>query len=220
MNFEHHALARFFAYATWPFRFGIIPLRHRFDCRQNLTYPFEWGQRERACRAACASFIPGESSLKQERCQVNAFSLITKNVRRRQSNRRGAAAVEFAIVATVFFMFVFAIFEIGRLVMLQQIMGEACRQGARRAILENANETTVETLVTTRLAANSIPGATVTISWPGQDTQPDITRLGFQDPITVRATVPYSTVSWLIPTWISQTAVMEAQSTMRIERPE
>ena len=151
---------------------------------------------------------------------MNAFSSITANVRRRRADRRGAAAVEFAIVATVFFMFVFAIFEIGRLVMLQQIMGEACRQGARRAVLENANETAVETLVTSRLAANSIAGATVTITWPGQDTQPDLNRLGFQDPITVRATVPYSSVSWLIPTWVSQTAVMEAQATMRIERPE
>ena len=55
-------------------------------------------------------------------------------IRRRGKSRRGAAAVEFALVATVFFMFVFAIFEIGRLAMLQQIMGEACRQGARRAI--------------------------------------------------------------------------------------
>ena len=151
---------------------------------------------------------------------MNAFSSITANVRRRRAVRRGAAAVEFAIVATVFFMFVFAIFEIGRLVMLQQIMGEACRQGARRAVLENANETAVETLVTSRLAANSIAGATVTITWPGQAAQPDLARLGFQDPITVRATVPYSSVSWLIPTWVSQTAVMEAQATMRIERPE
>jgi Flp pilus assembly protein TadG len=151
---------------------------------------------------------------------VNTLTSTAKAGRRGRKTRRGAAAVEFAIVATVFFMFVFAIFEIGRLVMLQQIMGEACRQGARRAILENADESAVETLVTSRLAANSIAGATVTITWPGQDVQPALNRLGFQDPITVRATVPYSSVSWLIPTWVSQTAVMEAQSTMRIERPE
>lgn len=151
---------------------------------------------------------------------MNTLTFIASSVRRRRHQRRGAAAVEFAIVATVFFMFVFAIFEIGRLVMLQQIMGEACRQGARRAILENADKATVEALVTSRLAANSIPGATVTITWPGQDVQPELSRLGFQDPITVRATVPYSGVSWLIPTWVSQTAVMEAQAQMRIERPE
>jgi Flp pilus assembly protein TadG len=144
----------------------------------------------------------------------------TNVISRRGKARRGAAAVEFALVATVFFMFVFAIFEIGRLVMLQQIMGEACRQGARRAILENASETTVVNLVQTRLATNSVAGATVTITWPGKTTQPDMTRLGFQDPLTVRATVPYSNVSWLIPTWVVSGAVMEAQSTMRVERPE
>jgi len=145
---------------------------------------------------------------------------LQSNVIRRGKQRRGAAAVEFALVATVFFMFVFAIFEIGRLVMLQQIMGEACRQGARRAILENATESGVVTLVQNRLAANSIPGATVTITWANKATQSNMANLGFQDPLTVRATVPYSDVSWLVPTWVTQNAVMEAQSTMRIERPE
>ena len=139
---------------------------------------------------------------------------------RRRGQRRGAAAVEFALVATVFFMFVFAIFEIGRLVMLQQIMGEACRQGARRAILENATETAVVDLVKARLSANSVPGATVTITWPNKGTQPNMANLGFQDPLTVRATVPYANVSWLPPVWVLQSAVMEAQTTMRVERPE
>lgn len=147
-------------------------------------------------------------------------NLIPSATGRRGKQRRGAAAVEFAIVATVFFMFVFAIFEIGRLVMLQQIMGECCRQGARRAILENASETAVVDLVKSRLAANSIPGADVTITWPNKTTQPDMARLGFQDPITVRATVPYSGVSWLVPTWVIQGSVMESQALMRIERPE
>ena len=139
---------------------------------------------------------------------------------RRGKRRRGAAAVEFALVATVFFMFVFGIFEIGRLVMLRQIMGEACRQGARRAILENASETAVVDQVTAKLSSNSIPGATVTINWDNKTTQPNMANLGFQDPVTVRATVPYSNVSWLVPTWVLSGSVMEAQATMRIERPE
>lgn len=151
---------------------------------------------------------------------MNKSTFIANAGRRRRTTRRGAAAVEFALVATVFFMFVFGIFEIGRLVMLQQIMGEACRQGARRAILENADESEVVDLVESRLAANSIAGATVTITWPTKDTQPNMANLGFQDPLTVRATVPYSDVSWLPPVWVFQSAVMEAQSTMRVERPE
>ena len=138
----------------------------------------------------------------------------------RRTRRRGATAVEFALVATVFFMFVFAVFEIGRLMMLQQIMGEACRQGARRAILENASESVVIDQVESKLAANTIPGATVTITWDNKATQPNMANLGFQDPLTVQATVPYANVSWLVPTWVLQGAVMEAKCTMRIERPE
>ena len=138
----------------------------------------------------------------------------------RRASRRGATAVEFALVATVFFMFVFAVFEIGRLMMLQQIMGEACRQGARRAILENASETTIVDQIEAKLAANTIPGATVEITWPNKATQSNMANLGFQDPLTVRATVPYDDVSWLVPTWVLQGAVMEAKCTMRVERPE
>jgi Flp pilus assembly protein TadG len=134
--------------------------------------------------------------------------------------RRGAAAVEFALVATVFFLFVFGVFEIGRLMMLQQIMGEACRQGARRAILESASESAIVSQIESKLAANTIAGATVTISWEDKATQSNMANLGFQDPLTVRATVPYSNVSWLVPTWVVQGAVMEAQCTMRVERPE
>lgn len=142
------------------------------------------------------------------------------SARKKCGNRRGAAAVEFALVATIFLMFVFAIFEIGRLVMLQQVMGEACRQGARRAILENAQEADVVSQVVSRLSANSVPGATVSVTWPTKAAQSDMARLGFQDPVTVRATVPYSSVSWLPPVWVLEGAVMEAQSTMRVERPE
>ncbi len=43
-------------------------------------------------------------------------------------NRRGAAAVEFAIVAPVFFLLVFGMIEYGRMVMVQQVITNASRE--------------------------------------------------------------------------------------------
>ncbi|QZY28121.1 TadE family protein [Nocardioides coralli] len=44
---------------------------------------------------------------------------------------RGASAVEFALVAVIFFMLVFGIFEFGRAVWIQQGVSAASREGAR-----------------------------------------------------------------------------------------
>jgi Flp pilus assembly protein TadG len=58
-------------------------------------------------------------------------------------NRRGAAAVEFAVVAPVFFLMIFGMIEFGRMVMVQQILTNASREGARLGVLDNINESDV-----------------------------------------------------------------------------
>src|SRR6185503_18474885 len=72
--------------------------------------------------------------------------------------RRGASAVEFAIVAPVFFMMIFGMIEYGRLVMVQQILTNATREGARRAVLQDATTSAVKTVVKTYLTNASING--------------------------------------------------------------
>lgn len=59
----------------------------------------------------------------------------------KQGTRRiGASAVEFAVVAVPFFVFVFGIFEFGRLVLVKDLMTEASREAARLASV-NTNVT-------------------------------------------------------------------------------
>jgi Flp pilus assembly protein TadG len=53
----------------------------------------------------------------------------------RRPSRRGTAAVEFALVAPVFFLFLFGLIELARMVMLQQAMTNAAREGCRTAVL-------------------------------------------------------------------------------------
>jgi len=57
--------------------------------------------------------------------------------------RRGAAAAEFAVVAPIFLLMVFGIVEIGRGLMVQQLLTNASRVGARRAVMLSASNSDV-----------------------------------------------------------------------------
>ena len=106
-------------------------------------------------------------------------------------NRRAAAAVEFAVVAPVFLLMVFGMIEYGRMVMVQQIITNGAREGARSAILDGATATGVATTVNDYLSAGSIANATVTVS----PNPPTTAKNG--DPVTVTVSIPFSQVSWL-----------------------
>lgn len=106
-------------------------------------------------------------------------------------NRRAAAAVEFAVVAPVFFLLVLGMIEYGRMVMVQQVITNASREGARQAVLDGATTAEVTTVVNEYLTSGSISGATVTVT-PNPPTNAE-----FGDPVTVTVSIPFSQVSWL-----------------------
>ena len=138
----------------------------------------------------------------------------TRLQRRRRRRRRGAFIVEFAVVAPVFFLLVFGILEFGRMVMVQQVLTNASREGARRAVLEQSTKADVESTITAYLGNQTVPGVTVTVA-------PDpLTSVGFGDPVTVTVAVPYSQVSWLPTPAFLGDKVLTAQSVMCGERSE
>ena len=73
----------------------------------------------------------------------------TRNRSRRSGarRRRGAAVAEFAIVAPVFFLMVVGFIEFGRALMVQQVLVNAARVGARQAITTSASTSSVESAV-------------------------------------------------------------------------
>ena len=81
--------------------------------------------------------------------QIEAASEVglEKTCRLCRRNRQGASAVEFALVAPVFVVMVFGLIEFGRAIMVQQVMTNAAREGARLAILDSPTPvaTTVRT---------------------------------------------------------------------------
>lgn len=131
---------------------------------------------------------------------------------RRNSNRRGAATVEFALIAPVFLLLVFGIIEFGRMLMVQQVLTNATREGARRATVEGVTPAEVESIVRIYLANSSVQGASITVN-PN-----DLSVVGFGDPVVVSASVPFSEVSWLPAPWFLSGTSLSATSTMQAER--
>src|SRR4051812_48845084 len=84
--------------------------------------------------------------------------------RRRNFVRRGIAATEFAIVAPVFFLMVIGFIEFGRALMVQQVLINASRVGARMASTTGATTTAVQTAVRDYSTGVAVPGVTVAVS--------------------------------------------------------
>lgn len=139
---------------------------------------------------------------------LNILSLSTKH----RSRRRGAALVEFAVLAPLFFMLLIGIIEFGRAMMVAQLMTNASREGARRAIIEGATQSEVETLVSNYLTNTSVSGATVNVN------PSDLSTAGFGDNVTVSVTVAYNDVSWVPSPWFLAGKTLQATAVMQAER--
>lgn len=128
-----------------------------------------------------------------------------------RKDRRGAAVVEFAVVAPVFITLVFGMIEYGRMVMVQQLIVNAAREGARIGVLDGATTAQVQTAVSTYLTNASVSGSTVTVN-PSPPSS-----AGYGAPVTVTVSIPFSQVSW-IPTPMFLTGkTLTASSVMRRE---
>ncbi len=130
------------------------------------------------------------------------------------ARRRGVAAVEFAIVAPLFFLIVLGILEFGRMVMVQQVITNAAREGARIAVLDSATAGRVTTRVNDYMSAAGLDNAIVEIT-PSQPASAE-----YDEPVSVRVRIPFSAVSVLSKPFLAGSTELTAQSVMRRETVE
>ena len=151
---------------------------------------------------------------------MNMFNSVKRLVSNLSPSRRpsrgkrlGAAAVEFAIVAPLFFLLVFGMIEFGRMVMIQQVLTNASREGARKAVLDGSTSTAVKSAVVTYMSNGGVTISTsnVTIN----PTDPSSAAAG--NPVTVTISVPFSQVSWLPSPMFLGGRQMTASTVMRRE---
>ncbi|MEX2171182.1 MAG: TadE/TadG family type IV pilus assembly protein [Pirellulales bacterium] len=124
--------------------------------------------------------------------------------------RRGAAVAEFAVVAPVFFMMIIGFIEFGRALMVQQVLVNASRVGAREAIIEDATTSTVTGTVQDYAEGVSVSGVSVTVT-------PDPATADTSDFITVTVSIGFDDVSWMPTPWFMGGKSLSASSTMRKE---
>jgi Flp pilus assembly protein TadG len=124
--------------------------------------------------------------------------------------RRGAAVTEFAIVAPVFFLMVVGFLEFGRALMVQQVLINASRVGARQAITTGATTAEVESSVEDYTEGVAVPDVTVAVSPNPSTAAPGTT-------ITVTTSVAFSDVSWMTSPWFLGDKTLSASSRMRKE---
>ncbi len=119
--------------------------------------------------------------------------------------------MEFAIVAPVFFLLVFGMIEYGRMVMVQQVITNASREGARVGVLDGATTAAVTTAVESYLQSAGIQGATVGV------TPSPPSSAGYGAPVTVAVSVSFNQVSWLPSPMFLGGRVLSATTVMRRE---
>ncbi len=95
--------------------------------------------------------------------------------------RRGASVPEFALVALVFFVFVLAMFEVGRGLLMRHLLNNAARSAARFAVCESV--TTKSSVQSNAVAAMANLG--ITISANDVNVSPDPSTLKAGDSFTV-----------------------------------
>lgn len=131
--------------------------------------------------------------------------------RRQRCHCRGVTAVEFAITAPIFFLFVMAMFEFGRLNVIRHTADNAAYEAARHVMVPGATSEEAVDKAASILRVIGARGARVRVT-PATIT-PDVDR------ITVTVNVPLDQNGWITPKFTAARTI-RATSTLRTERSE
>ncbi len=143
-------------------------------------------------------------------CRGTPLKLYRRSRSRIAEKRRGTVVVELAIVAPILLVIFLGMVEVSRGIMVQQIITNAAREGAREAIMEGATISDVQTSVTEYLASSTISGATVSVT-------PDPTAAAARQQITVTVNISYANVMWVSAGYFDSGDILSASCTMRCE---
>jgi Flp pilus assembly protein TadG len=139
--------------------------------------------------------------------------------RRHAVSRRGAAAVELAIVLPVIATLLLGSIESGRGIMVGQILSNAVRSGARVATIEGSTNQAVIDMVRNFAAPAlgvSPSQISVTIGISNTAAAGQLSNAGSKDLVTVTASVPYTEVAYVPANFMAGRSI-SASCTMRHE---
>jgi len=130
---------------------------------------------------------------------------------RKARARRATATVEFAVAAPLLALLLLGMVEYGRLVMVQQLLTNAAREGARVAVADNATSSDVESAVKEYLEQHSLGDVEVAVDPPSPGTAAP------GDGVVVTVQLPFDNASWLASPLYLAGRTMTSRATMRRE---
>jgi Flp pilus assembly protein TadG len=136
------------------------------------------------------------------------------SARRRSLIRRGASAVEFAVVAPVFFAIIFGMIEVGRGLMVMHQLNNAARAGCRAGAIEGKATSDITAAVVACLTAQGVNSESVTVQV--NDVSEDASLAQASDEITVKVSIPVGKVTW-VPGGSYLQGSLSGQCTLRRE---
>ena len=149
----------------------------------------------RTCRPP--RLFPAQVGIRGIRVRWEADKVQVPNMRsfigKRAEERRGATAVEFALCSPVLFLIVFGIIEYGRVLMVQNALTSAAREGVRTAALATTTDTNRIDAAVGRYMDVAAPGATSTITCVPSS----FASIESGTEVSVDVSVSYSDVSWM-----------------------
>jgi Flp pilus assembly protein TadG len=135
-------------------------------------------------------------------------------IQRRPERRRGAASVEFAVIALFLVPLLIGVWEVGRLVEVQQYLSNAVREGGRQASTANRNADEVKQVVVKYLTSNGIPASVndVTVVNLTSSSRNDPTQGEQLDHYRVSITIPFNSVRWILLNQITNQTTLSASA--------
>lgn len=113
----------------------------------------------------------------------------------KRRSRRGAEVLELSIVLVLFLLINWGIFEFGRAMMVQEIITNGAREGARRGVVVGATNAQALAAIDTYLTNSGFTGFTRTIT-------PSVDSTTRGETFTVQVTMPFDAVDWGF-TWLN-----------------
>ncbi len=123
--------------------------------------------------------------------------------------RRGATAVEFALVTPLFFLLLFTGMEFSVLSTIRSTANNAAYEGARKLVIPGADAATGQTEAERIMSVVGVNNLTVTVT--------PATLTDTTEEVTVKVSVPYASNAIVVP-WFAGNLVIESESTLRTER--
>lgn len=132
--------------------------------------------------------------------------------------RKGASAVEMAVIAPILFGALLAIFEFGRAFMVGQLVTDAAREGARLAAIGTSNTELTGRIEQILIDSVGITAAdvTVTLTVDNQAAGNEAANAESGDACTVLVQIPFNKVQFIPGNYLSSHSI-NAQVTMRRE---